>query len=184
VYCPLLIHDEEFCLLDNCRYYNSENQECIYSGTSGTKKEPAHEKPQIPVPILKPEKTSVSEVKEEDPVYSPLPGEKDVSYGKNKERVRHAKSIATGVSFNKQEEQVPSPLTETENKMSAKQIWDLLRDCNESEDIPDYDELVGSLIKVVNSTEEIHYLTPKSVEFWYSRVNGLDRYSKMIEKIS
>ncbi len=66
MYCPLLIHDEESCLLDNCRYYDSEHQECIYAGTSGTKKEPAHEKPQIPVPILKPEKTSVSEVKEED----------------------------------------------------------------------------------------------------------------------
>ena len=183
MYCPLLIHDEEFCLLDNCRYYDTENQECIYAGKSGTKKEPEYSRPPKPVPIQKPEKTAVIDISEEDPVYSPLPGKKDVSYGKNEEKVLHEGPKTTVVSFDEEEEHVPSPRTETENKMSAKQIWDILKVCNETEGIPDYDELVGSLIKVVNNTEDIHYLTSKSAEFWYSRVSGLDRYSKMVEKI-
>jgi len=188
VYCPLLIHDEEFCLLDNCRYYDTENQECIYVGKNGTKKEPEikdslYDRPQKPVPVRKPEKRAVSDVKEEDPVYSKRPMKKDVSYGKNEEQVYHDEPKIRGVSFNEREEQITSPITKPENELCAKQIWDLLRECNETEGMPDYDEIVGSLIKVVNSTEDIHYLTSKTVEFWYSRVSGLDRYSNMVEKI-
>ena len=183
MYCPLFIHDEEFCLLDNCRYFDSENQECIYTSSGSIKKEPAHERPQKPVPIRKPEKAAVSDLKEKDPVYSPLPEKKDVTYGENREKAVAEEPEAPGVSFDDREEQVPSPITEPENELCAKQIWDLLRDCNETEGIPDYDELVGSLIKVVNDTEDVHYLTPKSAGFWYSRVSGLDRYDKMIEKI-
>ncbi|HUT65472.1 MAG TPA: hypothetical protein VMZ05_04905 [Spirochaetota bacterium] len=183
MYCPLLIHDEEFCLLDNCRYYDTETQDCLYTGSGSIKKEPEYDRSQKPVSVREPEKTAVIDVSEEDPVYSPRPGKKDVSYGKNEEKVLHEEPKKTVVSFDEEEEHVPSPRTETENKMSAKQIWDRLRDFNETEGIPDYDELVGSLIKVVNNTEDIHYLTSKSAEFWYSRVSGLDRYNKMVEKI-
>lgn len=182
VYCPLLIHDEEFCLLDNCRYYDSENQECIYAGTSSIKKASETEAnpygiPQNPVLVRKAEQTVVTDEKEKSPA------KEDISYGMNEEKVVTEGYETNVVSFDEQEEQVPSPRTEPENELCAKQIWDLLRDYNESEGIQDYDELVGSLIKVVNSTEGIHYLTPKSAGFWYSRVSGLVRYNRMFKGI-
>jgi hypothetical protein len=134
VRCPILVHDDDFCLLDNCRYYEAETETCAYSGRDGTKNE-TDEKKASPEPEL-------SDIIAED---------------------------------SEEHEQVPFEKQDAE--LSAKEIWDRLKSCNETAGIPDYDGIIGALIKIVNNTPGVHYLTPKSMDFWYRNVRGLVRFS-------
>jgi hypothetical protein len=172
MHCPLFSNDEDFCLLDNCRYYDTERQECVYSGSNDPVKEPSYGKA---------EKTAVLDDIKEKPVYTQEPGKTDASYGQDEDGVLRERSGKTDVSYSEEAEQVQTQSTGHAIELSAKELWDRLRSCKETVGVPDYDGIIGALIKIVNNTPGVHYLTTKSMDFWYSNISSLDAYSEKLE---
>lgn len=172
MHCPLFNREEDFCLLDNCRYYDTEGQECVYSGNNDPVKEPSYRKA---------EKTAVLHDTKEEPDYAQGPGKTDASYGKDEDEVLQEKPANTGEPYSEEAEQVQTQSTGHAIGLSAKELWDRLRSCNETVGVPDYDGIIGALIKIVNNTPGVHYLTPKSMDFWYSNISSLDAYSDKLE---
>ena len=179
MHCPILIRDDEFCLLENCRYYDTENGKCVYTGTGSSENETGE-----PLSVKGPEKDEVSYDETEDPVPGPGMKMKDLPYnGSTEEQVLKEEAEPERAVNGDEKERGVGQKMEMDFEVSAKQIWDRLKTCSETLDMPDYEEIVGSLIKVVNGTDGIHYLTPKSAGFWYRSINGLAKYKSELQRI-
>ena len=183
MYCPLLAHDDEFCLLENCRYYDAKTEACIYGERRDDQKSPRADISQNRKTVSETPGISVSDTRNQKKAPSLQPAARVPLDTREKVHDDHDEPEAGEAPLTIPDAQVSPSDTKPETEFSAKQIWDILRDCNESEGIPEYEEIVGSLIRTVNTSEDIHYLTPKSREFWYSRIRGLDRYRGIMEKI-
>jgi hypothetical protein len=156
VQCPIFTHEEDFCLHENCRYYDIGTQECVYHAGS-------------------------PEIQEQ------IPSSGNGAPGKVPEEIveRRADSEQiTGTQVSQQTDTAPKESgerksgkdTSSTSTMTAKDVWDRLKQYNEKEGIPGYESLIESLIQVVNSTPGMHYLTPKETDFWRSEVHGINRY--------
>jgi len=163
--CPIFAREEDFCLLDNCRYYDIDLQACMYHDGAREKAEQQAPASQLETELEKaPEEVTKSRAGVEKTVSAPAP--------KNKEP-----------EPSERDEGPPTEAPSPSIKLNAKEVWDLLNRHNETGGIPGYESLIESLIQVVNSTPGIHYLTPKETDFWCSRVHGIERYLEQAEAI-
>ena len=161
--CPIFAGDEDFCLHENCRYYDADRQVCAYRNGTVKKCEP-------------------ETVEIEEPA-SPPPSEK-IPDTRTTEKADASVDLWDDVTPSREHD----PGTRTvdppsERTMSAKEVWDLLSGHNRIEDIPEYETLIESLIRVVNDTPGIHYLTPKGVDFWCAKIRGICRYLRRTEPV-
>jgi len=165
VQCPIFTHEDDFCLHENCRYYDTDLQECVYH--AGTQKIQGQE--QTP--------SSGNGVPEKIP-------EEAVERRADSEQIKGTYvSQQTDTAPKESGEKQSGQDTSSTTKMTAKDVWDRLKQYNEKEGIPGYESLIESLIQVVNSTPGIHYLTPKGADFWRSRVHGIEPYLEHAEAL-
>lgn len=163
--CPIFSREEDFCLLDNCRYYDIDLQTCRYHDDAWEKTEQQAPTSQLETELEKgPEEATENRAGVEKTVSAPAPQNKEPEPSESNGK-----------------QQVESPSFSI--KLNAKEIWDLLNRHNETGGVPGYESLIESLIQVVNSTPGIHYLTPKETDFWRSRVHGIERYLEQAEAI-
>jgi hypothetical protein len=165
VQCPIFTREEDFCLHENCRYYDAGLQECMYDAATAKKREQEAPPPPACTAAEKlPQKAAESRAGFEQPGNTSTTQIKKTIHPEN-------------------DVEVSAEYTSCACKMNAKEVWDRLKIYNETEGIPGYEALIESLIQVVNSTPGIHYLTPKEIDFWRSRVHGIGRYLVPVETV-
>ncbi|MBN2323497.1 MAG: hypothetical protein JXQ30_07170 [Spirochaetes bacterium] len=162
--CPFFPGEEDFCLHDNCRYFDAGRGRCLYGAGIVTKPE------QEPPPVGGGADTAIRKTVKSEGGFE----YKDSTHASHIKETVHRENV----------KDVSADAPPHPRNMSAKEVWDRLKRYNEEKSIPGYDEIIESLIRVVNGTPGIHYLTPKKIDFWSSRVRGIGRYLTPAETVS
>ncbi len=152
--CPIFIKArEDFCLIENCRYYDQKYERCTYSekrekSEIDHKKSPAEEQ---------------SEKKQSKEITVTFIDRQKGKYDDNMNIINHKKQDIEPV------------------EMSAKELWDKLVEYHRSIGIPNYEEIIRLLITCVKNTDKIHYMTKKDMDFWYNEIADLKIYRHYLE---